>query len=169
MKRQMIRMNPAIQNPEESTLKAKRRRTLGTVTVELAVVLPVLTVLLFGIIEFGLIFRDVMSLKEAAREGVRSASVGAPKSEILDRITDTSPLLNTEELVIEVQYRTYPWTEGEWSTLDDSNEYAITGDQVRVQITYPHRLMTGGLFPQLVDDPDNQTITLTGRGVMRRE
>jgi len=110
-----------------------------------------------------------MSLKEAAREGVRTASVGAPKSEIIDRITDTSPLLNTEELVIEVQYRTYPWTAGEWYALDEDNEYAITGDQVRVQITYPHRLMTGGLFPQLVDDPDNQTITLTARGVMRRE
>jgi len=169
VKRQMIRMNPAIQNPEESTLKVKRRRTLGTVTVELAIVLPVLTVLLFGIVEFGLIFKDIMSLKGAAREGVRTASVGAPKSEIIDRVIGTSPLLSTEELVIEVQYRTYPWTEGEWYTLDDSNEYAITGDQVRVQITYPHRLITGGLFPPLVAVPDNQTITLTARGVMRRE
>ena len=54
-----------------SRRKSQRRRTLGTATVELALVAPILIALMFGIIEMGLLMNHVLSLKQAAREGAR--------------------------------------------------------------------------------------------------
>jgi len=49
----------------------------GASAVEFALVLPVLALLLFGIIQFGLVFLQTQGLEGAAREGGRVASVGA--------------------------------------------------------------------------------------------
>lgn len=43
----------------------------GAVAIELALVLPVLLLLIFGIIEFGFAFNTQLALTQAAREGVR--------------------------------------------------------------------------------------------------
>lgn len=48
----------------------------GASAVEFALVLPMLVLLLFGIIEFGLAFNARVTLTHAAREGARLASVG---------------------------------------------------------------------------------------------
>ena len=53
-----------------------RRRDEGAAAVEFALVLPILVVLLFGIIEFGLVFDAQLTITHAAREGARVASVG---------------------------------------------------------------------------------------------
>lgn len=47
----------------------------GATAVEFAVVLPLLMLLLFGIIEFGMTFWRAQSLEAAAREGARIASL----------------------------------------------------------------------------------------------
>ena len=55
---------------------ARRRRTdSGAATVELALLLPLLLVLVFGIIDFGRAFNAQVTLSEAAREGARLAAV----------------------------------------------------------------------------------------------
>jgi len=53
-----------------------RRDDRGAAAVEFALVLPVLVLLLFGIIEFGLVFDAQLTITHAAREGARVASVG---------------------------------------------------------------------------------------------
>ena len=64
---------------------AARKRTLlgrlfrggrGQSLVEFALVLPVLTLLIFGIIDFGMGLRSYISLTNATREGARFAAVG---------------------------------------------------------------------------------------------
>lgn len=47
----------------------------GAAAVEFALVLPVLILLVFGIIEFGLVFNRWLSVTHAAREGVRTYSL----------------------------------------------------------------------------------------------
>ena len=47
----------------------------GAAAVELAFVLPVLLLMLFGIIEFGRAFNTKLAVTHAAREGVRLAAV----------------------------------------------------------------------------------------------
>jgi Flp pilus assembly protein TadG len=48
----------------------------GAAAVEMALVLPILVVLVFGIIEFGFLFNAQIALTQAAREGVRVESIG---------------------------------------------------------------------------------------------
>lgn len=58
-------------------LRADRRRheQEGVAAVEFAVMLPLLVVLVFGIIEFGLVFNTQLSLTGAAREGARVMAI----------------------------------------------------------------------------------------------
>ena len=161
--------------PGKTGLKIEHRQTLGTVTVEMAIVAPILAVLLFGIIEFGFLFRDVLGLKQAGREGVRMAAAGATTTEITDRIESSSPLQDTEQFQIDLKYRLYASGWGELYTLGDigsgadAENSAPQGAQVQVTITYPHPLVTGALFSGLADSPDSQTVTLHTQAVMRRE
>jgi len=54
----------------------RRNGDEGAAAVEFALVLPILVVLLFGIIEFGMVFDAQLQVTHAAREGARMASVG---------------------------------------------------------------------------------------------
>src|SRR3954468_21572376 len=63
----------------------------GQATVEFALVLPILCVLLFGIVQFGLAFNRYLTLTDAVRAGARQAAVsrlladpaGATRSRVL--------------------------------------------------------------------------------------
>lgn len=49
----------------------------GTSAVELALVMPILIMILFGIFQFGLAFNNYLAITHAAREGARMAAVGS--------------------------------------------------------------------------------------------
>lgn len=51
------------------------RADRGASAVEFALILPILVALVFGIIEFGLVFNAQISLAQAAREGVRAEAL----------------------------------------------------------------------------------------------
>ncbi len=51
------------------------RRDRGAVAVELAVVLPVLVLLVFGMLEFGLAFKNRLTISHAVNQATRHASV----------------------------------------------------------------------------------------------
>jgi Flp pilus assembly protein TadG len=53
----------------------------GAAAVEFALVLPVLILLVFGIVEFGLVFNRWLSVTHAAREGVRTYSLTGDAAE----------------------------------------------------------------------------------------
>lgn len=151
-----------------------RRRQRGATTVELAMVAPLLIFLLFGIIEFGLMVKDLVGINQAAREGARCAAVGAVPATITARIAAAAPTINAADLQVQYHYRhfnsdTHSW--GAWTPLgsDGLENTAQPGDQIRVTINYPHRLVTGGLFAGLADDPSTGTITLNTAIVMQRE
>ena len=48
----------------------------GASAVEFAILLPLLAVLIFGVIEFGILFHDQQVITNASREGARAAIVG---------------------------------------------------------------------------------------------
>lgn len=56
------------------TARRARRGESGAVAVEAGIVTLLLVTLLFGIIEFGLLFKDFLSVTSASRAGVRMAS-----------------------------------------------------------------------------------------------
>lgn len=53
------------------SIRAERGQTM----VEFAMVLPILCLLLFGVIQFGLIFNNYVTLTDAVRAGARKAAV----------------------------------------------------------------------------------------------
>jgi hypothetical protein len=57
-------------------------RDEGAAAVEFALIAAVLSILIFGMTEFGLFFVQDQSLKAAAREGARVAAAGRPRHEI---------------------------------------------------------------------------------------
>jgi Flp pilus assembly protein TadG len=54
-----------------------RERERGLALVEFALVVPFLLILIVGIIDFGFLFNDVISVRQGARDGGRQASVGS--------------------------------------------------------------------------------------------
>lgn len=58
---------------------ARRRGERGSVSIEAALILPVLALLCFGIIEWSLVLRDQVEVTSLARAGARSASAMPPE------------------------------------------------------------------------------------------
>ena len=63
-------------------------REHGASAVEFALILPLLVVLVFGIIEFGLAFTRSQAMQAAAREGGRVAAIGLSAQDVQDAVRD---------------------------------------------------------------------------------
>lgn len=75
---------------------AGRRR--GVAVVEMAVVLPLLLALVFGIIEFGWVFMIRQTVVNAAREGCRTAVLqSATNDQVGDRVREVMAVLGYAE------------------------------------------------------------------------
>lgn len=61
----------------------RRRGERGAVAVEFALLVPILLTMVGGIVDFGMAINRYAMVNNAAREGVREASLGATESEII--------------------------------------------------------------------------------------
>lgn len=69
-------------------MTGRKRRRAGA-TVEMAVVLPLLLTMAFGIIEYGWVFTVKQALTTAAREGARVAALpGSTVEDVEDRVAE---------------------------------------------------------------------------------
>ena len=90
-----MKTSQAARNP-----RTARRKRHGTTMVEMAVVLPVFLIFIFGIVEYGRVQMVSNMLKNACRtasrqgstEGATTASVETRVSEIMSSVMDTSHL-----------------------------------------------------------------------------
>lgn len=99
----------------------------GQATVELALVLPVLLLILFGIMEFGRVFSSYLILTNAAREGARLAAVGASDTAIEQRVEDAAAGLDLNRLTV---------------TITPSESNRVAGVQATVSVGYSVDLVT---------------------------
>lgn len=86
----------------------------GAVAVEAAIILPVLCLLVFGIIEFGMLFRANLSFSQAARSGARTA-VALPRTPYADPSQQAvagslRTTINTNEIKFLTIYKANPTT-----------------------------------------------------------
>lgn len=146
----------------------------GVATVELAMLLPTLVLLLFGTLELGFMAKQVHSLNHIAREAARIASTGATTSRIQAHMVDVAPAMDPEQVEATVQYR--GWDEqtgtwGSWVTLvdDGAENAAASGDQIRVGLRYSYELATGGLLAGLLGASEDNTMTIDAAIVSMRE
>lgn len=79
-----------------------RRTEKGQALVEMALVLPILLIIVFGIIEFGRIMNTYLILTNAAREGARQGVVGGTDLDVYNAVKNNAYTLDSEELVIDI-------------------------------------------------------------------
>lgn len=114
----------------KTTAKAEQGQTL----VEFALVLPLLALLLFGVIQFGIVFNNYIDLTDAVRAGARKAAVsrqttdpsgpvGVTKAAVIASAGDIS--LNPNNITVS----------SDWQP----------GDDVTVQATYPYSINLFGV------------------------
>lgn len=108
---------------------------------EVAFVIPVLTLLVFGMIELGLTVKDSLALNQVAREAVRAYAIGeTPNLETLATDMDLANPSTVSAAVVNSGTR---------------------GTQVSVALSYPHT--------PLVWKFSNTQLTLYAKMVMRHE
>ena len=138
--------------------KARSKSENGSAMVEMALVLPVLLLVLFGITEFGLIFVRYQVILSSAQEGARTASLFRPHCNSDDVYIDvvTAVVSSANRLGMELLE--------EDLTVDGA---CVAGGNVTVQVTYKHRLdFLAGFLGLLGDDRD---LPLTAVVSMRNE
>ncbi len=141
--------------------EVKRRSRRGAALVEFALVGALLCVLLFGIVEVGLIFSDQTQVGAAAREAARSLAVGETTATARSRAAAAGVGLSPSATTVTLESSPNGTV---WTALGDtgSANNALTGMLVRATVTYRHPLVTSFVFT-------GTTRTLTARLVMRRE
>ena len=66
----------------------------GAAAVEMALVLPLLLLILFGLVDFGRAFNYQMQLTQAAREAVRVKALGGTDFDARNRVTAATAAMN---------------------------------------------------------------------------
>ena len=138
--------------------RARSRSENGSAMVEMALVLPILLLVLFGITEFGLVFVRYQVILSSAQEGARTASLFRPHCNSDDVYIDvvTSVVSSANRLGMELLE--------EDITVENA---CVAGWNVTVQVTYKHRLdFLAGFLGLLGDDRD---LPLTAVVTMRNE
>jgi hypothetical protein len=115
------------------------RREDGQAMVEMALLLPLVILLLFGIVEFGRGLGVYLSLVHATREGVRMGSLGASDYDIERIIKSCASGLDPELVVVEIE---------------PSEDLRVSGISVTVRVGYSFTVLvpvisrhTGALMP----------------------
>jgi Flp pilus assembly protein TadG len=110
-------------------MTAKRNRISdeqGQTMAEFAVVLPILVVLLFGIVQFGILFNNYVTLTDAARAGARAAAVSRQASDPVGTadaaVRASASGLNQGSLSVDVSSA---WTPGAPATVTATYPYSI--------------------------------------------
>lgn len=117
--------------------------------VEFAVVLPLLTAILFGIIEYGYVFMVRLTLENAAREACRVAVLQTsrePYTNVTQRVNDVMQPTGLTSFTITMTH----------ATPSDPSE------SVTVSIPYADVSLVGGFF-------GTHSYDLTGKCTMRKE
>ncbi len=134
----------------------------GSSIVEMAIVLPLLLMLVFGIVEFGVMFYDRQVITNASREGARAGIVQAltrPTPGDITTIVQTycaGRLFNlggTPNLTISV------------TTNGNPNGCVNFADDLRVSVTFPYDFL---IFSRLMS-AFGGTINLTADTIMKCE
>ncbi len=130
----------------------------GTASVEFALILPLLLLMLFLIIEFSIILYDKAVITNASREGARSGIVMQPAPRVtVASITSTVNTYCASNLI--------SFGPDTPATAVPSGPCVSPGDLLTVDVTYTYSFF---VLPNLLGGM-NSGLTLTGNTVMRCE
>jgi Flp pilus assembly protein TadG len=102
----------------------------GQSMAEFTLILPVLAILLFGVIQFGIVFNNYLAVTDAVRAGARQAAVarylppGERESKVIARVKASAEHLDKDKLNVTVS-ATGGWEPGTDVTVTASYPYSI--------------------------------------------
>jgi Flp pilus assembly protein TadG len=103
----------------------------GQTMTEFAIILPILCLLLFGIIQFGILFNNYVTLTDATRAGARKGAVSRqapnPRQACIDQVKYSGSDLNQSKLTVDCQ-----------STWQPASDVTVTA-------TYPYSINLMGV------------------------
>lgn len=109
------------------SIRAQRGQTMT----EFALVLPLLALLLFGVIQFGIAFNNYITLTDAVRAGARKGAVARhltdPEGSVDTAVRAAATDLKSSDLLVEV--------DSTWES----------GEDVRVSASYPYSISLLGV------------------------
>jgi len=121
----------------------------GQALVEMALVLPLFFLLLFGVIEMGRVGHAYISISNAAREGGRVATIGGTDLEVKSSIVNSASSLDSTNLTITI------------SPIEASRQ---SGQEVTVNVTYPVQLVIP-IISNIIANP----VVVSSSIIMRQE
>jgi Flp pilus assembly protein TadG len=110
--------------------KFQRKREQGQTMAEFTLVLPVLAILLFGVIQFGIVFNNYLAVTDAVRAGARQAAVARflPAAEreakVEEKVRASAENLDQDILEVSVD-PSDDWEPGSDVTVTATYEYSI--------------------------------------------
>ena len=147
--------------------RRSQHRQRGTALIEMAIVLPLLTLLLIGIVNMGLLIREQQVLQNAAREGARYSALQA------NRIDEAGDATAQALVLTKIKTRVQRYLAQERITIalsdvtiDQNYTYAaaasttVTASKVTVSYSRSMLIPAGWLWPF-------GPLTLTGQAVFR--
>jgi Flp pilus assembly protein TadG len=102
------------------------RNQKGQSLVEFAIILPFLLLLLMGILEFGIMLNSYLTIHNSAREGARLGIVAGSNIEIKQLISNISPNLNTENIIVNITPSEVSRKSGDTLTVEVIYNYQVT-------------------------------------------
>ncbi len=135
-----------------SLVNTTQERDRGAAAVEFALVLPLLLLLVFGIIDAGRMLNMQLALTQAAREGVRVASLGGSAADATSR---------AEAAMFPVTGATASLTTACPAVPTAADDAVLSVARTYNYITPIQEILT------LMGQPTLATPTITGRGRMR--
>ena len=145
-------------NKISKTIKCRK----GAAAVEFAIIAPLLFTIIFGIIEFGLLFFDKQVITNASREGARYGILWSPTRPTDAEITARVLTYTANHLVTFGASSTLPTVaisrpDGAWP--------GTSGDFLTVTVTYPYNFLLLPNFITALSPISN----LGARSIMRLE
>ena len=133
-----------------------RNRQRGAAAVELAIILPFLVVLVFGMIEFGIMFYDKAVLTNASREGARAGITGLGYPEIKQIVLNYCDinLINLD---------------GNDALDPDKIFISKDGSDLTVRLEYRYDLLIGSIYKFYAPHEVILNTTISAETVMRME
>jgi Flp pilus assembly protein TadG len=124
--------------PRRTTDRVSARDERGQTMTEFALVLPILVLLLFAVIQFGIVFHNYITITDAARAGARKGAValhsGAKSGASAATAAAKASAENLDQSKLAVSVSASPgWTQG---------------SDIKVTVSYPYALKLLGVTVQ---------------------
>jgi Flp pilus assembly protein TadG len=155
---------------ETGQARSRLRSERGASTVEFALVAPLLFLLLFGIIEFGLILYDQAFITNASSEGARYATMyyinpsGQPQQHAC---SDVQNYVTTYVTTNVIGFASPPASPTISCSLEQND--AGVGLMQSVTVSYPYKFLVLGSLITLINGSITNPLTPTHTTVMRDE